>query len=35
LMDEVYDWVVRAAECWLAEGIDVAMTKFNRNLLGE
>ncbi len=35
LMDEVYDWVVRAAECWLVEGIDVAMTRFNKNLAGE
>jgi PTH1 family peptidyl-tRNA hydrolase len=31
LMAEVYDWVVGAVECWLSEGIDVAMTKFNRS----
>lgn len=35
LMNEVYDWVVRAVECWLVEGIDVAMTKFNKNLAEE
>lgn len=29
LMLEVYDWVTRAIECWLAEGIDIAMTRFN------
>jgi PTH1 family peptidyl-tRNA hydrolase len=33
VMSEVHDWVVRAAECWLADGIEMAMTKFNRNLL--
>jgi PTH1 family peptidyl-tRNA hydrolase len=26
---EVYDWVTRAIECWLTEGIDIAMTRFN------
>ncbi|MGD9100074.1 MAG: aminoacyl-tRNA hydrolase [Anaerolineae bacterium] len=35
LMDEVYDWVVRAVECWLVEGIDIAMTQFNKNLVKE
>jgi PTH1 family peptidyl-tRNA hydrolase len=30
VMIEVYDWLVRAAECWLTEGIEIAMTKFNR-----
>lgn len=29
LMLEVYDWVTRAIECWLTEGIDIAMTRFN------
>jgi PTH1 family peptidyl-tRNA hydrolase len=33
VMDEVYDWVVRAVECWLTDGIEIAMTKFNRSLL--
>ena len=33
LMAEVYDWVVRAIECWLSEGIEIAMTHFNRDLL--
>ncbi len=32
LMLEVYDWVLRAIECWLSEGIDIAMTRFNKNL---
>ncbi len=27
---EVYDWVTRAALCWLTEGIEIAMTRFNR-----
>jgi PTH1 family peptidyl-tRNA hydrolase len=31
LMTEIYDWVVRTVECWLTEGIDVAMTRFNRS----
>lgn len=35
LMAEVYDWVARAVECWLTEGIDIAMTLFNKNLLEE
>jgi PTH1 family peptidyl-tRNA hydrolase len=30
VMIEVYDWLVRAVECWLTEGIEIAMTKFNR-----
>jgi PTH1 family peptidyl-tRNA hydrolase len=29
LMSEAYDWVTRAIECWLTEGIDIAMTRFN------
>jgi hypothetical protein len=29
LLIEVYDWVLRAIECWLTEGIDIAMTHFN------
>jgi PTH1 family peptidyl-tRNA hydrolase len=32
LMQEVYDWVVRAVECWLGQGIEIAMTNFNTNL---
>jgi PTH1 family peptidyl-tRNA hydrolase len=32
LVEEVYDWVVRAVECWLADGIEMAMTRFNRRL---
>ncbi len=32
LMGEVYDWVVRATECWLERGIEIAMTQFNANL---
>jgi PTH1 family peptidyl-tRNA hydrolase len=30
VIEEVYDWVVRAIECWLSEGIEIAMTRFNR-----
>lgn len=30
LVAEVYDWVVRAVECWLTDGIEIAMTTFNR-----
>jgi PTH1 family peptidyl-tRNA hydrolase len=30
VMEEVYDWVARAVQGWLMDGIDVAMTKFNR-----
>jgi PTH1 family peptidyl-tRNA hydrolase len=33
LMAEVYDWVMGAVECWLTEGIEIAMTHFNRDLL--
>ncbi len=32
LMSEVYDWVVSAVACWLTEGIDIAMTRFNRGV---
>jgi len=32
LLAEVYDWVVRAVECWLTDGIEIAMTRFNRDL---
>jgi PTH1 family peptidyl-tRNA hydrolase len=32
LVEEVYDWVIRAVECWLADGIEMAMTGFNRSL---
>jgi PTH1 family peptidyl-tRNA hydrolase len=31
LVKEVYDWVVRAVECWLVDGIEMAMTRFNRS----
>jgi PTH1 family peptidyl-tRNA hydrolase len=30
VIEEVYDRVVRAIECWLNEGIEIAMTRFNR-----
>jgi PTH1 family peptidyl-tRNA hydrolase len=30
LINEVYEEVVRAVECWLTEGIEIAMTQFNR-----
>ncbi len=30
VIDEVYDWVVQAVECWLRDGIEIAMTRFNR-----
>ena len=33
LMTKVYDWIVLAVECWLTEGIDIAMTRFNKNLV--
>jgi PTH1 family peptidyl-tRNA hydrolase len=33
LFDEVIDSVVRTVECWLANGIEIAMTRFNRNVL--
>jgi PTH1 family peptidyl-tRNA hydrolase len=29
---EIYNWVVQAIECWLTDGIEIAMTRFNRNL---
>ena len=32
LMEEVYEWVARAVECWLQQGIETAMTRFNANL---
>jgi PTH1 family peptidyl-tRNA hydrolase len=32
LMSEVYDWVVRAVACWLTEGIEIAMTRFNKGV---
>jgi len=35
LLDEVYDQVGRAVECWLTEGIELAMTRFNRVLSDE
>jgi PTH1 family peptidyl-tRNA hydrolase len=35
VMDEIYDWVVDAVVCWLAEGVEMAMTKFNRRVVGE
>jgi PTH1 family peptidyl-tRNA hydrolase len=30
LLAEVYAWVARAIECWLTDGIEIAMTRFNR-----
>jgi PTH1 family peptidyl-tRNA hydrolase len=30
LMAEVFDLVIRAIECWLTEGVEIAMTRFNR-----
>jgi PTH1 family peptidyl-tRNA hydrolase len=30
LIEEVYDHVARAAECWLTDGIELAMARFNR-----
>jgi PTH1 family peptidyl-tRNA hydrolase len=30
LMEQVYDRVVQAVECWLMNGIEIAMTTFNR-----
>jgi len=30
LLDKVYTWVARAIECWLADGIEIAMTRFNK-----
>ncbi len=33
LFDEIVDWVVRTVECWLADGIEIAMTRFNGNVL--
>jgi PTH1 family peptidyl-tRNA hydrolase len=35
LMQEIYDWVADAVVCWLAEGIDLAMTNFNRKATDE
>jgi PTH1 family peptidyl-tRNA hydrolase len=35
LMQEIYDWVADAVVCWLAEGIEMAMTNFNRKLTDE
>jgi PTH1 family peptidyl-tRNA hydrolase len=30
VIQDVYDWVVRAVECWLGEGVEMAMTRCNR-----
>jgi PTH1 family peptidyl-tRNA hydrolase len=30
VIEEIYDWVVSAVECWLREGIEITMTRFNR-----
>lgn len=35
VVEDVYDWVVCAVECWLKDGIDIAMTRFNKNLLDQ
>jgi peptidyl-tRNA hydrolase len=32
VMDEVFGWVVSAVECWLTDGINIAMTRFNRGV---
>lgn len=32
VMSEVFEWVRRAVETWLSEGIEMAMTRFNQNL---
>lgn len=33
-LDDLLDPMATAVECWLAEGIDVAMNKFNRRAAG-
>jgi PTH1 family peptidyl-tRNA hydrolase len=30
IIEEIYDWTVSAVECWLRDGIEIAMTNFNR-----
>ena len=30
LVEEIYDWVIDGVECWLRDGIEIAMTTFNR-----
>jgi PTH1 family peptidyl-tRNA hydrolase len=30
IIEETYDWTVSAVECWLRDGIEIAMTRFNR-----
>jgi PTH1 family peptidyl-tRNA hydrolase len=30
LVEEIYDWVVDGVECWLRDGIEIAMSRFNR-----
>jgi PTH1 family peptidyl-tRNA hydrolase len=35
LMQEIYDWVADAVACWLTEGIEIAMTNFNRRATDE
>lgn len=30
-LDELLDTMAEAVECWLAQGIEIAMTRFNRN----
>jgi PTH1 family peptidyl-tRNA hydrolase len=34
-VEEVYDWVTRAVGCWLQDGIDIAMTRYNRAMSDE
>jgi PTH1 family peptidyl-tRNA hydrolase len=34
VMEEVCAWVVEAAECWLTDGIEIAMTRYNGEVVG-
>jgi PTH1 family peptidyl-tRNA hydrolase len=33
LVTEICNWVAQAIQCWLDEGIEIAMTQYNRDLL--
>jgi PTH1 family peptidyl-tRNA hydrolase len=35
IVQDVYGWVIQATECWLRDGIDIAMTRFNTNSLDQ